>query len=142
MAYKPKTVATGQNVYEFIDAFVENEQKKQDSYRLIELMKNASGREPHMWGPSIIGFGNYHYKYESGHQGDAPLIGFSPRKAAITLYTFSGAEEHQPLLENLGKYKLTKGCIYIKKLEDIDEQKLVEMCKQSIEWLKSKYTIT
>lgn len=141
MAYKLKTVATGRDVYDFIDEFVDNEQKKRDSYRLIELMQNASGREPYMWGPSIIGFGNYHYKYASGHEGDAPLIGFSPRKSAISLYTFSGAEEHQYLLENLGKYKLSKSCIYIKKLADIDEQLLVEMCKKSIEWLKAKYIV-
>jgi hypothetical protein len=141
MAKKTKTEATDQDVYEFIDSFVDSQQKKEDSYRLIELMKNASGRQPYMWGPSIIGFGNYHYKYASGHEGDAPLIAFSPRKAAISLYTFSGAQEHMHLLDDFGKFKLAKACIYIKKLEDIDEQKLVEMCKQSIEWLKSKYIV-
>jgi hypothetical protein len=141
MAKKTKTEATDQDVYEFIDSFVDSQQKKEDSYGLIELMKNASGRQPYMWGPSIIGFGNYHYKYASGHEGDAPLIAFSPRKAAISLYTFSGAQEHMHLLDGFGKFKLAKACIYIKKLEDIDEQKLVEMCKQSIEWLKSKYIV-
>jgi hypothetical protein len=141
MAKKTKTEATDQDVYEFIDSFVDSQQKKEDSYRLIELMKNTSGRQPYMWGPSIIGFGNYHYKYASGHEGDAPLIAFSPRKAAISLYTFSGAQEHMHLLDGFGKFKLAKACIYIKKLEDIDEQKLVEMCEQSIEWLKSKYIV-
>ena len=141
MAKKNKTVATKENVIQFINAFADSEQKIQDSYRLIELMQEVSGKEPYMYGPSIVGFGNYHYKYASGHEGDAPLIAFSPRKAALTLYVFSGAEEHKHLLDDLGKFKVTKGCIYVKKLSDINEKALVKICKESIKWLEAKYEV-
>ncbi|MFZ7105058.1 MAG: DUF1801 domain-containing protein, partial [Bacteroidota bacterium] len=92
-----------------------------------------------MWGPSIIGFGSYHYKYASGHEGDAPIIGFSPRKAAISLYVYTGLEEHEHLLEGLGKYKIGKVCIYVNKLSDIDRQKLIRLMKESIRYIKTKY---
>lgn len=138
---KNKTVATKEDVIQFINAFADGEQKVQDSYRLIELMQEVSGKEPYMYGPSIVGFGNYHYKYASGHEGDAPLIAFSPRKAALTLYVYSGAEEHKHLLDDLGKFKVTKGCIYVKKLSDINEKALVKICKESIKWLEEKYEV-
>lgn len=135
---KNKTTETTKSVNSFIDA-VESEQQRDDSYRLIELMKKASGHEPKMWGPSIIGFGSYHYKYESGHEGDAPLIGFSPRKAAISLYVFSGIESHLHMLDDLGKFKMGKACIYVKKLSDIDEKSLIRLMKENIKFLQSKY---
>ena len=135
---KNKTGETEESVADFIAA-VDSETKRDDSFRLIELMRQASGHEPKMWGPSIIGFGRYHYKYNSGHEGDAPLIGFSPRKAAISLYVFSGLEEHRHLLDGLGKFKIGKACIYIKKLSDVDEKKLTVLMKKTIEFLKSKY---
>ncbi|MCW8939068.1 MAG: DUF1801 domain-containing protein, partial [Flavobacteriales bacterium] len=99
MATKNKTTETAVNVIDFINSFVDNDQKKIDSYQLIKLMTKWSGFEPKMWGPSIIGFGSYHYKYASGHEGDAPLIAFSPRKAAFSLYVFSPTEENKHLLE-------------------------------------------
>jgi len=102
-------------------------------------MQDISGHEAKMWGPSIVGFGSYHYKYESGHEGDAPLIGFSPRKAAISLYVFTGLKEHENLLNDLGKYKMGKACIYIKKLSDIDKQKLVVLMTETINYLKLMY---
>lgn len=135
---KNKTGETEESVADFIAA-VDSETKRDDSFRLIELMRQASGHEPKMWGPSIIGFGHYHYKYNSGHEGDAPLIGFSPRKAAISLYVFSGLEEHRSLLDGLGKIKTGKACIYIKKVSDIDEKKLTVLMKKTIAFLKSKY---
>jgi hypothetical protein len=92
-----------------------------------------------MWGPSIVGFGNYHYRYESGREGDACLVGFSPRKQNITLYVMPGSAQHDDLLKKLGKYKSGKGCIYIKKLEDIDLSILQTLVKQSVSFLRSKY---
>ena len=137
---KTKTKPTNQSVDEFIAAFADTEQKRQDSYGLIKLMQKVSGHEPYMWGPSIIGFGSYHYKYASGHEGDAPMLGFSPRKAAISLYVFTGLQEHRNLLDNLGKFKMGKACIYIKRLSDIDEKVLIKVMKESIRYLKATYS--
>jgi len=136
---KNKTTETGNNVPDFINAFADNEQKRKDSFELLNLMQNNSGYEAKMWGPGIIGFGSYHYKYDSGHEGDAPLIGFFPRKAAISLYVFTGLKEHEYLLEDLGKFKIGKACIYIKKLSDIDRQKLGTLMDETIQYLKLKY---
>lgn len=136
---KNKTTVTGKDVLEFINEFADTEQKKNDSYELINIMKSVSGFEPKMWGPSIIGFGQYHYTYSSGHEGDAPLIGFSPRKAAISLYVFTGLDEHTQLLNNLGKFTMGKACIYIKKLSDIDKKKLKSLMKTTISYLNKKY---
>src|SRR5690606_5794734 len=113
-----KTKETTENVIDFINQ-VDDEQKRKDSFQLLKLMEKTSGHKAKMWGPSIIGFGSYHYKYESGHEGDAPLIGFSPRKSAISLYVFTGLEEHKHLLDDLGKFKMGKACIYAKKMSDI-----------------------
>ncbi|MBL7844769.1 MAG: DUF1801 domain-containing protein [Cyclobacteriaceae bacterium] len=134
-----KTTETSKNVIDFIHEFANTEQKKKDSLELLKLMQNISGHKPKMWGPSIIGFGKYHYKYESGHEGEAPLIGFSPRKAAISLYVFTGLKEHEHLLTDFGKYKMGKACIYINKLSDIDEQKLTKLMKETIRYIQKKY---
>lgn len=136
---KTKTTETSVNVFDFINAYVDNEQKKADSIRLIELMQEWSGFEAKMWGPSIIGFGSYHYKYASGHEGDAPIIGFSPRKAAFSLYVYSPTEKSERLLETLGKFKITKGCIYIKKLADIDIPTLQEICELSLAYIDENH---
>lgn len=137
---KTKTVYTDEDVLKFIHAFANSEQKKQDSYALIELMKEMSGHEPKMWGPTIIGFGCYHYKYESGHEGDAPMLGFSPRKASISLYVFTGLPEHEHLLEGLGKFKMGKACIYVNKLSDINIDVLKRLMSASMAYLKEKYS--
>jgi len=139
MAYKNKTNETQQSVTEFINSYVENEQKKADSFRLIELMGNWSGFEPKMWGSTIIGFGSYHYKYESGHEGDMPMIAFSPRKAEFSLYVYSPTEANRHLLDGFGKYKIGKACIYVKKLSDIDLSVLEKMCKATIEYLNEHH---
>lgn len=136
---KNKTQETNQNVNEFIDAFTNTDQKKKDSFDLIEIMKEVTGYEPNMWGPSIIGFGAYHYKYASGHEGDAPLLGLSPRKSAISLYIYTGLDEHEYLLENLGKFKKGKSCIYINKLADINRDILENIMKETIKFLKVTY---
>ncbi len=134
-----KTKPTNEDVFAFIEAFANTPQKIKDSHDLIELMSKASGHEPYMWGPSIVGFGSYHYKYASGHEGDAPILGFSPRKAAISLYVFTGLDEHLHVLKDLGKFKMGRACIYINKLSDINIDVLNKVMKHSIEWLKKTY---
>ncbi len=130
-----KTTYTGKDVADFINSYVENEQKKTDSFRLIELMQDWSDSEPKMWGPTIVGFGNYHYKYASGHEGDAPVLGFSPRKAAFSLYIYSDTDRSKELLTNFGKFKMAKACIYVKKLADINEDVLKELCLESMKYI-------
>ncbi|MBP7273772.1 MAG: DUF1801 domain-containing protein [Saprospiraceae bacterium] len=137
---KNKTTETGADIYEFITTFTDSLQKREDSFVLIKLMQAVSGYEPRMWGPSIIGFGTYHYKYASGHEGDAPLIGFSPRKAAISLYVFTGLPEHEYLLTNLGKFKMGKACIYVNKLADINIDVLKNLMQKSIDYLHDTYS--
>lgn len=132
---KNKTAETEVSVFDFINSFVENDQKKADSLRLIEIMSEWSGFQPKMWGPTIIGFGSYHYKYASGHEGDCPLIGFSPRKAAFSLYVFSPTPGNNHLLDGLGKFKISKACIYVKKLSDINIPVLEKLCKTSIAYI-------
>lgn len=136
---KTKTTYTGQDVTEFVNSYVDNEQKKADSFRLIELMQEWSDSEPKMWGPSIVGFGNYHYKYASGHEGDAPVLAFSPRKTALTFYVYSNTEKSEALLANLGKFKMSKACIYVKKLSDIDTDVLKELCLESIKYISEHH---
>ncbi|SFT90726.1 protein of unknown function (DU1801) [Algoriphagus locisalis] len=136
MATKNKTTETEVSVSDFIASFVESEQKKTDSFKLIELMQEWSGYEAKMWGPSIIGFGSHHYKYASGHEGDMPLIAFSPRKAAFSFYIYTSAEESKLLLKNLGKFKMGKACIYVNKLADIDLGALEQLCKAAIAFLQ------
>ncbi len=135
-----KTQQTDADVIEFINSFADSEQKRMDSLELIKMMKDLTGSEPRMWGPSIIGFGSYHYKSERSRQeGDWPLIGFSPRKAAISLYVYTGAKEHEYLLKGLGKYKIGKACIYVRKLSDINQDVLKMLAKETISFLQSKY---
>lgn len=136
---KNKTAETQVSVIDFINAYVDNDQKKLDSFRLIELMGEWSGFEPKMWGPTIIGFGNYNYKYASGHEGTAPLIGFSPRKAEFSLYVYSPTEDNRHLLDNLGKFKIGKACIYVKKLSDIDIPALQKICEATIAYLNEHH---
>lgn len=135
-----KTKQTTADVKEFILAFADSEQKRADSFELLNLLKEITGLEPKMWGPSIIGFGSYHYKSErSSQEGDWPLVGFSPRKAAISLYVYTGAKEHEYLLEGLGKYKIGKACIYVRRLSDINQDVLRKLVTETINFMKSKY---
>ncbi|MEI9807990.1 MAG: DUF1801 domain-containing protein [Bacteroidota bacterium] len=139
MATKNKTVYTKVSVIDFINSFVDQEQKKLDSFRLIELMQEWSGFEPKMWGPTIIGFGNYHYKYASGHEGDAPIIGFSPRKAEFSLYVYTPGSDNKKLLKELGKYKMGKACIYFKKLTDLNLDTLEKLSKATINYINENH---
>ena len=136
---KNKTTETAIRVADFIDAFVDDAQKKTDSFRLIALMTEWSGFEPKMWGPSIVGFGSYHYRYASGREGDAPLIGFSPRKAAFSLYVYSPVEDQKHLLESLGKLTMGKACLYVKKIADINLQTLEAVCRATIAYLNEHH---
>lgn len=135
---KNKTNETQNSVTAFIEA-VPDQVKQHDSWQLIEIMQKLTGCEPKMWGPSIIGFGSYHYKYASGHEGDAPLAGFSPRKDAISLYLWPTFDAKETLLQNFGKFKAAKSCIYIKKLADIDLKVLEELVALSIKEVKILY---
>jgi hypothetical protein len=135
-----KTKQNDANVTDFINSFADTEQKRKDSFELLKLMRDFTGFEPKMWGPSIIGFGSYHYKSErSSQEGDWMLVGFSPRKAAISLYVYSGAPEHEHLLADLGKFKRGAACIYIKKLSDINQDALRQLMKATIDYLRSKH---
>jgi hypothetical protein len=135
-----KTKQNNADVHEFINTFADTEEKKKDSFELLQFMQEVTGFEPKMWGTSIIGFGSYHYKSDrSSQEGDWMLVGFSPRKAAISLYVYSGSPEHAHLLKNLGKFKMGKACIYIKRLSDIDRDELKKLIQETIQFLHSKY---
>lgn len=127
---KNKTQETTQSVPDFIEN-VKDIVKREDAYHITALMEEISGYPAKMWGPSIIGFGSYHYKYDSGHEGDAPLIAFSPRSTAIVLY-LGNFEDRQALLNEFGKHKTGKGCIYIKRLTDIDPDILRKMIQNAM----------
>ncbi|MCO4293861.1 DUF1801 domain-containing protein [Solitalea sp. MAHUQ-68] len=133
-----KTLPTDESVIAFINS-VEDENKRKDGFALAEIMRDASGFEPKMWGPSIIGYGSYHYKYASGHEGEAPLAGFSPRKQKISFYVMLSPEKREELLPKLGKHKAAKGCIYINKLSDVDTEVVKEMVKESIRYVQELY---
>ncbi|MDR7212525.1 DUF1801 domain-containing protein [Flavobacterium piscis] len=129
---KNKTTETEKSVTDFINT-VEDVTKRNDAFELARLMQVQTGFDAKMWGAAIIGFGSYHYKYDSGHEGDAPLVGFSPRKDAISLYLYPSFENKEELLLKLGKHKAGKGCIYIKKIADIEVEILKKMISLSVE---------
>jgi hypothetical protein len=126
-----QTRPTDGDVMAFLSA-VEPEKKRNDSFTIMEMMQDITGEQPCLWGPSIIGFGSCHYRYESGREGDMPIVGFSPRKQAITLYLEYGFEAWDDLLNSLGKYKTGKVCLYIKSLKDVDVTVLREMISRSV----------
>lgn len=132
-----KTKATNVNVKDFLKS-VPDEQKRKDSLVLLDMMSKITKQKPKMWGPSIIGFGSYHYKYESGHEGDMCIAGFSPRKAAISVYILMGFNKSPELLEKLGKFKTGKSCLYVKKLADVDLNVLEKLIAESYKYIKNK----
>ena len=135
-----KTKLNEANVVDFINAFADTEQKKRDAFKLLAMMEEWTGFKPQMWGASMIGFGSYHYKSERSRQeGDWPLVGFSPRKTAISLYVFSGTLVQEELLYELGTFTMGKGCIYVKKLSDINQDVLKELIMENIQYLKSQH---
>ncbi len=133
-----KTTVTDVDPMDFL-AEVKPERKKQDAFALAAMMERISGSPAQMWGPSIVGFGQYHYRYESGREGDMPLIGFSPRKSALTLYILGGFDRYDELIADLGKFTLGKVCLYIKKLDDVDLSVLEEIVRGSMEHVRSTY---
>lgn len=135
---KNKMAETSISVTDFINA-VKDETKRKDSFSLIEIIKKETGLEPKMWGPSIVGFGSYHYKYDSGHEGDSPLVGFSPRASAITLYFSGDFEDREQLLEKFGKHTTGKGCIYVKKLNEVNIDTLQKMIAKQIKYIGELY---
>lgn len=131
-----KTKKNKESVVDFLNS-VENEKRKNDSFIILEIMKKITGETPFMWGDSIIGFGDYHYKYASGHDASWFLVGFSPRKQNLTLYIMSGFTKYATLLNKLGKHKTGKSCLYINKLEDIKIEILENIIVESMEAIKS-----
>lgn len=133
-----KTQATGESVSTFLES-IQPEQKRDDARVIDALMRRVSGEEPVMWGPSIIGYGRYHYKYDSGREGDMARISFSPRKDALTLYIVDSFPRHQALMGRLGKFKTGKSCLYLKRLADIDMTVLEELMRDSLAYMAEKY---
>jgi|SRR5690554_11719 len=135
-----KTKETNADVIEFINAVNDTEQKKKDSLELLKHFQRWTGYEPKLWGASIIGFGKYHYKYEkTKHEGDSMIVGFSPRKSAISLYVYSDTQKQKELLEKLGKFKMGKSCIYVKKLSDIHLEVLEAITRDTVKFIHQKY---
>ena len=135
--YEAKMKETDESVIDFINK-VEHPRKREDGFKLLEIFTEARGLEAKMWGASIIGFGSYHYKYASGHEGDAPIVGFSPRKAKISLY-LSSPVELEEFLKNFGKHTTGKACIYVNKLDDIDTAILKDMIIESVKLTEERY---
>jgi len=133
-----KTQPTTRSVGAFIDALAD-EGRRADAKKLVKMMRDATGEKPALWGPSIIGFGSYHYVYESGREGDMPIVGFSPRKAATVLYLMPGLADMGPLLAKLGKHTTGKGCLYIKKLADVDTKVLEKVIGKTVVAIRAKY---
>jgi hypothetical protein len=132
-----KTKPTKISVAAFINALADPA-RRADAKALVKVMQSAAGEKPQMWGPSIIGFGSYHYRYESGREGDMPLVGFSPRKAATVLYNLTASGDSKALLAKLGTHTTGKGCLYIKKLADVDQQVLKAMVVKSVAAMRAR----
>ncbi|MHA0855384.1 DUF1801 domain-containing protein [Paenibacillus sp. CMAA1364] len=136
--YELKTKENDNNVIEYIES-IDNHKKREDAYRLLDIFTETTGFQAKMWGPSIIGFGAYHYKYDSGHEGDAALVGYSPRKAKISLYFATGDSKRDELLQQFGKHTAGKACVYINKVADINVMILKELIRQSVQFLQELY---
>ena len=140
--YEAKTKPTARTADEFIDC-VDDPVRREDARRLDAMMRRVSGEEPRMWGPSIVGYGQYHYRYDSGHEGDAPRIGFSPRKAELVLYLLGCGGERQDeeaaLLERLGKHRTGKSCLYIRRLDQVDVDVLEKLAALSWRTMAERY---
>lgn len=135
---KNKTTETKNSVKKFISS-VPDKVKQADCYKIIEIMEQHSGFKAKMWGPAIVGFGSCHYKYESGREGDMPQVAFSPRKAGLVFYLSSEFDKREQLLKEFGKHKLSKACIYVKKLDDINIEVLKKMIGNSLKHTRTKY---
>ncbi len=132
-----KTQENDADVGAFLDG-VENIRRREDARTVSDMMARVTGEPPRMWGASIIGFGRYHYKYESGHEGDFFLTGVAPRKQALSVHIMPGFSEYQDLLDRLGKHKTGRSCLYINKLDDVDLTVLEELVRRSVDWMRAK----
>jgi hypothetical protein len=135
-----KTRATGASVEEFLRA-VPDDARRQDCFRVLDIMRSVTGYEPQLWGTGMVGFGSYHYRYESGREGDWFLTGFSPRKGNLTLYIMAGFDRYADLLSRLGKFKTRKSCLYVKRLADVDESVLRELIGASVDHMRRTYEV-
>ncbi|MBK8505844.1 MAG: DUF1801 domain-containing protein [Saprospiraceae bacterium] len=135
---KNKTVETSNSVEEFLSSITDG-QKQKDARKIVSMMQKISGAAPKMWGTNIVGFGDYHYRYESGREGDSMKVGFSPRAQNLTLYIVPGFDRYDNLMEKLGKFKTGKSCLYINKLEDVEWDILEELSKSAYEYMTDKY---
>jgi hypothetical protein len=133
-----KTKPTSASVSEFVNA-IEEPQKRADVRKVAAMMRRATGKRAKMWGSSIVGYGTYHYRYDSGREGDFMLTGYSPRKQALTVYILAGFERFGPLMKKLGKYKTGKSCLYIKRLADVDENVLEQLITESVDFMRANY---
>jgi hypothetical protein len=133
-----KTTETNNSVDDFLNS-VADETKRRDCFQLVQVMQQQTGFTARMWGPAIVGFGSYHYKYASGREGDAPLVGFSPRVKELSLYFAQDFTEKEQLLSQLGKHRTGAGCVYIKKLQDVNIEVLVKIITASVRHLKEQY---
>ncbi len=133
-----KTKMNESDIVAFLNG-VDNEERRKDCFILLELFEKWTNEMPKMWGASIIGFGSYHYKYDSGREGDWFLTGFSPRKQNLTIYITAGFQEYDEIMKNLGKYSTGSSCLYVKKLSDIDIEKLKTLVEKSVAYMKKRY---
>lgn len=138
MATKNKIAATKLSVTAFLNG-IEDKQKRTDAKKVSAMMRRITGSRAKMWGSSIVGFGEYHYKYDSGREGDSMITGFSPRKQALSIYIMAGFSSYDSLLKKLGKYKTGKSCLYVKKLADVDEKVLEQLVTKSVQYMRKKY---
>lgn len=138
MAYQVKTKASEDSVEIFLDR-IESPRKREDAYRLLALFTEATGMPARLWGDSIVGFGSYHYKYRTGHEGDAMIVGFSPRKLKISLYLYADFPERDQLLGRLGKHTTGVGCVYVNKFDDIRPEVLRELIVRSVASIRERY---
>ena len=136
-----KTRPTDAGVDTFLDA-VDDERRRKDARTVKSMMERITGWEPKMWGPGIVGFGEYHYRYDSGREGDFLITGFSPRKRALTIYVMPGFTRYDALMGKLGKFKTGKSCLYINKLTDVDLAVLEELIRRSVEYMMEKYGVS
>ncbi len=133
-----KTTKTGASVTDFVKS-IDNPQMRADAKKVASMMRRVTGKRAKMWGSSIVGYGTYHYKYDSGREGDFMVTGYSPRKQALTVYIMPGFSKFGPLMKKLGKYKTGKSCLYIKRLSDVDEDVLEQLIDRSVQLMRKKY---
>jgi hypothetical protein len=135
---EPKTKPSSASVDAYIDA-IEDDSRRSDCLEVVRLMSRITGKPPVLWGGSIVGFDTYHYVYASGNSGDWPIVGFSSRKANLTLYIMAGFDRYDELMDRLGKYKIGKSCLYLKKLSDVDADVLEDLIRESVQFMRKTY---